>query len=327
MPPEVQEKAHAGDRTVQFAIYIFLLAMIAYLVHGSLIPAYAVGLTTDNWKSAMALGALLSYVPLSLGAMLQRILPPDKLREEPESRGSLAVWCGLSVLGPISIEFWRAFCIAALIRLDFAAWIAVLFVAATYGSSYLTTNVATAAGAATFGGLAGFLFVKTGSLLAPLTMSLIVAAAQLYRVRHMKPPVLTSLAASEIKGKVENRRRYVTCPVCSTSFDPGRVKRTMRTFTCPDCGQVLTYETGKFEYFLFFVCLYGVPALLYYLGYRGFILLFASIGAASLVFFFGIAMHSFIVPPKAQQKLDYGDSGLHLMDKPKRPDDNRTTDD
>jgi hypothetical protein len=333
MPPDVQERAEAGDRAVHFAVYMILLAAIAYLLHGSLISSYAVGLTTDNWKSATALAALLSYVPLSLGAMLQRILPPDRLREEPESRGPLAVWCGLRVLGSISIEFWRAFCIAALIRLDFAAWAAVLLVAVTYGSSYLTTSVGMAAGAATFGGVAGFLFVKTGSLLAPLTMSLIVAGAQLYRVRCMKSRVLSRLVAleyssgSEIKGRAENRRRYVTCPVCSASFHPGRVNRKMGTFTCPGCGEVLTYETGRFGYSLFFFCLYGVPALLYYLGYRGFTLLFVSIGAASLMFFFGVAMHSLIVPPKAQQKLSYGDTGLRLTDKPKRGEDHRPTDD
>lgn len=334
MSSEVQETAEAADRAVQLIIYVVLLTFVIFLLHGSFISVYEVGLTTDNWKAATALGALLSYVPLSLGAILLRILPSDKIREEPESRGPLAAWCGLAILGSFSTEFWRAFCIAALLRLNLSAWLAVLVVAVAFGASQLTTSTARAAGAVTFGGIAGFLFVKTGSLLAPLTMSLIAAGAQLYRVRHISSRVLGNLVAleyplgSQIAEKTQNRSRFnVTCPTCSTSFNPGKVKRTMRYFTCPVCGEVLEYETGRFGYFLFFLCLYGVPVLVYYVGYRNLTLIVLSIGAASVLFFFGVAVHSFFVPPKAQLYLRPGETGLHLTDRPKRLGDDTPKDD
>jgi hypothetical protein len=320
MPPEVRGRAEAADRAALFVIHVILLTIVALLLHGSLISTYAIGLTSDNWKSAVALGALLSFVPLSLGALVQR-LPPDKPKEEPESHGSLITWCGLTVLGSFSVELWRAFCIASLIRLDLSAWVGVLVVAIAYGASLLTTSTARAAGAAGFGGVAGFLFVKTGSLLAPLTLGLIASGAHLSRVRHLSSRIPIDFAAFE---GTQTHRRYVTCPVCSASFHPGKVKRTIGSFTCPECGEVLKYETGGFGYFWFFFCLYGVPALLYYLGYRNLSLVLASTVVASLTFFFGIAIHSFIVPPKAEQKLGYGDSGLHLTDKPKRRDDSST---
>jgi predicted RNA-binding Zn-ribbon protein involved in translation (DUF1610 family) len=128
---------------------------------------------------------------------------------------------------------------------------------------------------------------------------------------------------SQTSERTQNRRRYVTCPVCSASFNPGKVKKTITTFTCPECGEVLHYESGWFAYCLFFFCLYGVPVLLYYLGYRNLKLVFVAVVAAPLMLFFGVAIHSFIVPPKAQQKLSYGDTGLRLTDKPKRPEDHR----
>ena len=313
MPPEVQERAETADRVALLVMQLILLAVVVLLLHGSLISIDAVGLTLDNWKSAMALGALVSYIPVGLGALLQRLVRADKMQDNPESHGSLTTWCGLTVLGSFSGELWRAFCIASLIRADLSAWVAVLVAAVAYGASLLTTSTASAAGAATFGVVAGFLFVKTGSLLAPLTMSLIAAGALLYRVRQPK-------------GR-QNLSRYVTCPVCSANFDPGKVKRTITTFTCPDCGELLHYEAGSFDYLLFFLCLYGVPALLYCVGYRDLKLVFVAVVAAPLMFFFGIAIHSFIIPPKAQQKLSYGDSGLHLTDRPKRRDDHRPTDD
>jgi predicted RNA-binding Zn-ribbon protein involved in translation (DUF1610 family) len=124
-----------------------------------------------------------------------------------------------------------------------------------------------------------------------------------------------------------NTRRNVICPSCNASFNSGKVKKTWRSFICPECGEVLEYETRTFHYALFFFCLYGVPALLYYVGYRNLSLIPLSIAAAFVIFFLGVAVHSLIFPPKAQQKLNYGDSGLHLTNKPKVREDRRPTDD
>jgi hypothetical protein len=333
MPPDVKERAEAAHRAVLLVMYLILLAVVASLLNRSLISIYEVGLTTGNWKSAMALGVLVSYVPVGLGALVHRFLATDKPEEEPRSRGPIAIWCSLTALGALSVELWRAFSIAALIRLELSPWLAVLVVAVAYGASQLSTNTARAAGAATFGATAGFLFVKTGSLLAPIAMSLVVAGAELYRVRHMASRVLRTFVAlrysggPEIRQKLENARLNVICPSCNASFNPRKVKRTWRSFTCPECGEVLEYESGTFAYVLFFFCLYGVPALLYYVGYRSLSLIPLSIAAAFVIFFLGAAIHSLIFPPKAQQKLNYGDSGLHLTDKPKVREDQRPSDD
>lgn len=312
MPPDVKERAEAADRAVLLVMYLILLAVVVSLLNRSLISIYEVGLTTANWKSAMALGVLVSYVPVGFGALVHRFLATDKPEQEPRSRGPIAIWCTLT-----------AFSIAALIRLELSPWLAVLVVAVAYGSSQLPTNTARAAGAATFSATAGFLFVKTGSLLAPIALSLVVAGAELYRVRHMASRVLRTFVAfrysggPEIRQKLENTRLNVICPCCNASFNPRKVKRTWKSFTCPKCGEVLEYESGTFAYVLFFFCLYGIPALLYYFGYRSLSLIPLSIAAAFVIFFLGVAIHSLIFPPKAQQKLNYGDSGLHLTDKPK----------
>ena len=126
---------------------------------------------------------------------------------------------------------------------------------------------------------------------------------------------------SQNDQRMESLRRYVTCPVCNVSFHPGQVKRTITSFTCPECGELLQYQTGWFAYVWFFLCLYGVPGLLYYLGYRNLKLILVAVAAAPLTFWFGVLIQSLVVPARAQQKLKYGDSGLHLTDKPKRRED------
>ncbi len=225
MPPEVQRRAETADRAVRLVTYLILLAVVGSLLNGSLMSKSAVGLTTANWMSALALGTLVSFVPGSLGAMLSRVRATDKLEEEPESRGPLAMWCGLVVLGAVSIEIWRAFCIAALVRLGLPTWTAVLVASFAYGAALLHTSIARAVGAAVYGGVAGFLFVKTGSLLAPLAMSLATNGAHLYQARHR-----LSQAISIVKP--------LQCPECSRTIQwlgspPGRY------FPCPGCGQKL----------------------------------------------------------------------------------------
>jgi hypothetical protein len=186
MPPEVKERAESAERVVHFGKYVIVLMVVVLLVNGSSLSIAALGFTANNWKSAIALGVVISFIPQGIIAILLRRIPRrDKLRKDSDSHGPLVTWCGLKVLGSFSTEFWRAFCITALMSLDISAWIAVLIVAVVGGATYLSTSTGRAAGTAVFGILAGLVFIKTGSLQAPLTMSLIGAGAELYRSRHV----------------------------------------------------------------------------------------------------------------------------------------------
>src|SRR5258708_6886063 len=187
MPPEVQEKAEAADRVVLCVTHIILLVVVVLLMYGTPISAYEAGLTADNWKRALGMGILFSLFPLGLSELVLRNMPPERVQEEPESRGPVTAWYGLNTLGSFAHELWRAFCIVSLIRLGLSAWVAILIVAVVYGTLHLQTSVASALGSATFGGAAGFLFVNTGSLLSPLTMGLIATGAHPLPIRATSP--------------------------------------------------------------------------------------------------------------------------------------------
>src|SRR5260370_35310719 len=76
MPRELEERAEAADRVVLFVADLILLVVVVLLLHGSLISAYEVGLTADNWKSAIGMVAMLSLFLLSLREFRLSTVPP-----------------------------------------------------------------------------------------------------------------------------------------------------------------------------------------------------------------------------------------------------------
>lgn len=141
----------------------------------------------------------------------------------------MATWSGLIVLGSFSSEIWRAFCIVALIRHGFSAWLAIVLAALFFATVSLQISIARALGAAAFGGAAGFLFVNTGSLLAPLAMGVIGGLANLYYVRHAcsadRPP---------------SSRYSRPFPVCGDVIQLSKVRWAGDMVPCPNCGECLT---------------------------------------------------------------------------------------
>ncbi len=295
MPPEMEERAEAADRLVRFVSHAILLAVVVLLMHGSPISEYEVGLTADNWKSALGMGVLLSLFPLGLSELVLRNLPPEEFRKELESRGPVAAWCGLTTLGSFSHELWRAFCIVALIRLGLSAWVAVLIAAVVYGTIHLQTSVARALGSAAFGGAAGFLFVNTGSLLAPLTMSLIVGGANLYQVRHASSLSEQTSGSHRIQHPMSRYSR--PCPACGAIIRPSDIHRQGDSFPCPSCGEWLEYD-HKYVWIFFAGCFGGVAYETWRMGYRDAAFIFISIGGTILLSLVSVFLQAILVPPK-----------------------------
>ncbi len=293
MPPKVQLKAQRIDRLVLWATHLILLTVVALLLRGSPISAYEAGLTADNWKVALGMGMLFSIFPVGLAQLLLRNRPNAEVRKDLEVRGPSATWCGLTALSSFSDEFWRAFSIVALIRLGIPAWVAVLIAAAAYGALHLQIGVARALGSATFGGAAGFLFVNTGSLLAPLTMALIVAGANLYQVRQASSFIES---AGTNQGIHHAESRYSRpCPVCKEMIRLSQVQRSGDILACPNCGESLTTKKKG----LWVVVVLSIVAAAYttrHLVYREPVYAFVTEGLAVVLIFLGAVLFGLLVP-------------------------------
>jgi predicted RNA-binding Zn-ribbon protein involved in translation (DUF1610 family) len=295
MPPEIEERAKAADRAMLFFTHSILLVVVVLLMHGSLISTYEVGLTSDNWKSALGMGAMLSLLPLGLIELFLSNAPAEAARKEFESSGPVSTWCGLIALGSFSHEFWRAFCIVALIRLGVSAWLAVVITSVFFASVWLQTSIPRALGAAAFGGAAGFLFVNTGSLLAPLTMSLIADAANFYHLRHASSAIERIGANQRIHQRESRFSR--PCPVCGAIIRLSEVHKAVDMLTCPNCGECLTTEKKN----LWVIGALSLVTAVYatrHLFYREPAYFLVAEGLALVLFFVGCFLLGMFVPPK-----------------------------
>jgi predicted RNA-binding Zn-ribbon protein involved in translation (DUF1610 family) len=223
MPPEVEERARAADRIAILGGHATLLAFVLVLFRSSPIETSDLGFRSGNWMSSVAFGALCSFIPLALGAAM-RMSAANATRDDPEGNGPVLFWCGVVVLRALAQEFWRAFCILALIRVDLPSWMAVLATAAACASLHLTKKVARALGVACYAAVIGFLFVRTNSILTPLSMTLIASAGSLYRARRAKSDASALLPSFK-------------CPACGHLID--RPARSPAQFACPGCGEKL----------------------------------------------------------------------------------------
>jgi membrane protease YdiL (CAAX protease family) len=218
MPPEIEEKAKHLDWVANLSVKLTLIATIIVLARTSSLSLHAVGVSASNWRKALLFGLLFSAIDVVLIAFLQGASRPSK-NPNPYPEVSSANRYGLQLLTAFSSEFWRAFSIVALLRSEFSAWAAVGITSIVWAVPFWYQSAWTCAGAVAGGLVLGFIFVKTGSLLAPLTASLIAAAYTVF---------------------LETRKtRVLPCPACGHNV-PGALTPGARWIVCPSCQSRLT---------------------------------------------------------------------------------------
>jgi hypothetical protein len=110
--------------------------------------------------------------------------------------------------------------------------------------------------------------------------------------------------------------RYdVTCPICGHKFLVGRFGWEGLYFRCPSCRELLQYVQGSKPYLIvpLTVILTGLGG--YFIGWRGLELGLVTLGGSVFFIFLLTSILFHISPPKAEQHLKYGDTGLRLKDK------------
>jgi predicted RNA-binding Zn-ribbon protein involved in translation (DUF1610 family) len=292
MPPEVQEEAEAVDRLVLLIARLILVAAVAFLMRGARISGSDLGFTAENWRFPVEMGVVFSLIPLGLNAILLR-RASKAARTDLERRGAVTTWFGLIALGAFSSELWRAFCIVALVRLGVVAWLAVIIVGIFFAAVWLQTSIASAFGSAFFGGVAGALFVYTGSAIAPLTMGLIADLAHFYRVRY----TLRFVEQLTANGGHLRSQYSTSCPACGAIFHPSEAPRSADILACPTCGESLTTEKKN----LWIVGALSLAVAIYvtrHLIYRDPGYLLVTEGLTFVFWFIGAILFGALVPPK-----------------------------
>jgi hypothetical protein len=248
LAPDFEARARAFDRGLTIVAKVVLIILVVYFLRLSSIPPADVGLTRNTWKSALGYGALVSLFPLSLGALARKFLPVHQPAGE-----SFMLRFGHLLLGSFSNEFWRAFCIVALIRLDLRAWAALVITAAVAAVLGLHKTVAFAIGAFAVGLFAGLLFVITHSLVTPLATILITGAGR-------------ELFAHGARSRARTDLPSLKCPKCSQPIQRNSMT-TREGSACPACGVQLQLSLKWWEYqTINFVCIPLTVLILYKAG-------------------------------------------------------------
>lgn len=219
MPPDIEHRAKEIDWIANLGIQAGLMLTVLLLMWDSPLSVRSIGLSAHNWRLAVALGVIFSLIPIAIDGLLQRV--PSARHDDPYPHvGSLNKY-GLTVLSQFAAEFWRAFCITALIHVGCPPWVGVVTTAVVCAVPHLYESDSKAVGAAVGGLIPGFLFVETASLLAPVTMGLISSTFMLYDAQRR-----SAQAAAGIPS--------LMCPACSHSVP--RKEANSRLLVCPGCG-------------------------------------------------------------------------------------------
>jgi hypothetical protein len=244
LAPDGEARARPLDRGLAVVAKVVLIILVVFFLRLSSIPPADIGLTRHTWKSALGYGALIGLFPFPFGALGRKSFPANQ---------PFMLRFGLLLLGSFANEFWRAFCIVALIRLDLAAWAAVVITATAAAVFGLHKTVAFAFGALTLGLLAGLLFVKTHSLVTPLAVILITAAGrELFdhgvrsRARTDLPPLKCPKCSQPIQRNSMNRREGSVCPACGVRLQLSLKWWEYQTlnFVCIPLTVLILYKAG-----------------------------------------------------------------------------------
>ena len=204
--------------------WVVLCGAVFAAMQGSDVPHFALphsyGLARAGFAGS-TVGLLISFWPR----------PPTPLPRTVSSsqvgQGFIARITLCRLVDSCCDELWRAFCIVALLRSGSSTVEAWLVTTVVFGIGRMTFSgtVATAAGSITggvfLGGVMGAIFLRTGSIVAPLAARLTVLVLLLFRLRTQSPEPGRGVAS-------------FTCPHCNASLfrsDPG----LHSSFQCKRC--------------------------------------------------------------------------------------------
>jgi predicted RNA-binding Zn-ribbon protein involved in translation (DUF1610 family) len=126
-------------------------------------------------------------------------------------------------------------------------------------------------------------------------MSLIVAGANLYHVKH----------ASSLREQTSGNRsiqspmsRYLSaCPACGAIIQRPDFHRHGDSFPCPSCGEWLTYDL-KFVWAMCAVCFVAAAYETWRMGYRDAAFMFITFGGTILLSFLNIILQALLILAK-----------------------------
>jgi len=127
MPPELQDRAEAVNRYLNFCVDALILVCIAIWAHRISLDPARLGLQFAGWKHHVFVGATVGILVIAVqGLMLRRVpIDPRHAFTYRVRKGSALLWVFVFISGAFSEELWIAFCLIILRSTTHSATISV----------------------------------------------------------------------------------------------------------------------------------------------------------------------------------------------------------
>jgi hypothetical protein len=308
LPPELWERSQRNRRYLLFLTYALVCACAYVAMREYSIPASAAGLHLRHWPIFIGVGVAASVVRLGFQSLMRAIagtLAAGTIAYHPAdylTRGSPVLWVASDLVGSFAQEYWRAFCLVALLGLHSGVLSAVVATSVAFCLAHYHTRTSAAAQFGyllTMAGVGVFyalLFLWSHSIVVTCTAHLLGNLVGLYRARK----ALT--ARDSAPGDRERARsERLACPVCHRRLARADVSLD-EWFRCPACRTALRVSVWYRNGLLFASCVIG-PLVAYGVGIKGLWLIVAWAPFSVLVLAPLAILARLLVPPRIKRHL------------------------
>ena len=167
MPAELQDRADAVTRYLNFVVDALILASIAILSHRmSLSPAHF-GLRLIHWRRDLLVGTAAGTLLIATQAILLRRVPidPQHAFTNQVRKGSPFLWVFILFSASFSEELWIAFCLVILTAATHSAVLSVAMTILVFAAMHYSYRFWGAAAVAVKGIVSAILFLNFGSVI------------------------------------------------------------------------------------------------------------------------------------------------------------------
>ncbi len=187
MPRAIAEKAERAGRYVLLPMEALVIMLVSLLMLKHSVPPARVGIRLEEWEKHIGIGIIAGFSWVGFQGILPYVFPVLQvgLSTHFRQKGTVPFWVFVDIFGSSAEEFWRAFCLFALMNSGHALSTSVALTAIAFSAAH-TRLRAGAFMTAIFGIGAALLFLWQQSFLTTASAHLIANLGGLYWIRRAK---------------------------------------------------------------------------------------------------------------------------------------------
>lgn len=188
MPQELQDRADAMTRRLNFLVDALTVASIALLAHRISRDPASFGLQLTDWKRHVLVGVTAGILLIAAQGLMVRRVPVDPRHAFTHGvrKGSPLLWVFIFISSAFSEELWIAFCLIVLRPATHSAAISIGMTVVVFAAMHYSYRFWGAVAVAVKGTISAILFLHFGSLIVTFFYHLVANLGSLYWNRYWR---------------------------------------------------------------------------------------------------------------------------------------------